>query len=102
MLFRSDAKRKVVAKKIIDEELFKQFEVVSHLNEHDREAVKTVLEAIIIKNKLVEVVPKSSWSKRAKEITDKMTDKFKEYSQSEINEMVDEAVTEVRAGHNNR
>jgi transcriptional regulator with XRE-family HTH domain len=52
-----DENEGVASNKISDRELLEQFEVISQMNPHDKEAIKTILESMIIKNRLEEIVP---------------------------------------------
>ncbi len=90
----------VAAGKIMDRELLEQFEMVSALEEEERQAVKRILEGIIVKNQVERMLkPKMerSWSQRFREITDRLAKGAEKYSQDEIDKVIDEAVAAVRA-----
>lgn len=90
----------VATSKIMDRELLEQFEMVCGLEEEDREAVKKILEGIIVKHQVEKMMrPKAekSWSQRFREITDRLAKGAKEYTQEEIDKVIDEAVVAVRA-----
>ena len=93
----------VAASKLMDRELLEQFEMVSALEEDEKEAVKRILEGVIVKHQVEKMMkPKTerSWSQRFREITDKLAKGAKDYSQEEIDKVIDEAVASVRAkGH---
>ncbi|TAL22390.1 MAG: XRE family transcriptional regulator [Nitrospirae bacterium] len=90
----------IAASKLMDRELLEQFEMVSSLDEDEREAVKKILEGVIVKhqvNKMMRPKPEKSWSQRFREITDRLAKGAKDYSQDEIDKVIDEAVTAVRS-----
>lgn len=98
-----DKIRGVAASKIIDRELLEQFEMISCLEEAEKNAVKKILEGVIVKNQVEKLMkPKvdKSWSQRFREITDRLAAGAKDYSQEELDNIIDQAVEEVRAeGH---
>jgi len=90
----------VAASKLMDRELLEQFEMVSALDEDERQAVKRILEGVIVKHQVEKMMkPKTerSWSQRFREITDKLAKGAKDYSQEEIDQVINEAVASVRA-----
>ncbi len=90
----------VAASKLLDRELLEQFEMVSALEEDERQAVKRILEGVIVKHQVEKMMrPKAekSWSQRFREITDKLAKGAKDHSQEEIDRLIDEAVASVRA-----
>ena len=90
----------VAASKLMDRELLEQFEMVSALDEDERQAVKRILEGVIVKHQVEKMMkPKTerSWSLRFREITDKLAKGVKDYSQEEIDRVIDEAVASVRS-----
>jgi transcriptional regulator with XRE-family HTH domain len=93
----------MAASKIMDRELLEQFEMVSSLEEEEREAVKRILEGMIVKHQVEKIMkPKAqkSWSQRFREITDRLAKGAKGYTQEEIDKVIDEAVVAVRTkGH---
>ena len=89
----------MTASKIIDRELLEQFEMVSSLEKEDREAVKRILEGVIVKHQVEKAMrPKAekSWSQRFREITDRLAKGAEGYTQEEVEQAIDEAVTAVR------
>jgi transcriptional regulator with XRE-family HTH domain len=90
----------IAASKIMDRELLEQFEMISTLDAGEREAVKTILEGVIVKhqvNKMMRPRPDKSWSQRFREITDRLAKGTKDYSEEEVNNVIDEAVAAVRS-----
>ncbi len=90
----------VAGSKLMDRELLEQFEMVSALDEDERQAVKRILEGVIVKHQVEKMMkPKTerSWSQRFREITDKLAKGAKDHSQEEIDKVIDEAVASVRA-----
>jgi len=94
-----DKETGIAAGKILDRELLEQFEMISLLEEEERLAVKKMLEGIIVKHQVEKMMrPKAdkSWSQRFREITERLSKGAKEYSQDEIDKVIDEAVSAVR------
>ena len=90
----------VAAGKLMDSELLEQFEMVSTLDKEERQAVKKILEGIIVKHQVEKMMrprAEKSWSQRFREITDRLAKEAKDHSQDEIDELIDEAVALVRA-----
>lgn len=96
-----ETSERIAASRILDRELLQQFETVSSLTSRDIDAVKTVLESIIIKNKIEEILPgqnkEHSWEGDMREVQKKLRKKASNYSEQEIEDIINEAVTEVRA-----
>lgn len=95
-----DKDKGIAASKLMDRELLEQFEMISVLEEEERQAVKKILEGVIVKNQVEKMMkPKAekSWSQRFREITDRLARGAKDHSQKEIDRVIDEAVTAVRA-----
>jgi transcriptional regulator with XRE-family HTH domain len=89
----------IASNKIIDRELLEQFEMISYMDEEERNLVKKFLEGIIVKNQVEKLLkPKSekSWSQRFREITDRLAKGAKDHSQDDIDKIIDEAVVSVR------
>jgi transcriptional regulator with XRE-family HTH domain len=89
----------IAVNKIVDRELLEQFEMVSAMTEEEKYVVKKILEGVIVKHQVEKVMrPKleKSWSERFREITDKLAKKAKDYSQDEMDHIIDEAVVAVR------
>jgi len=95
-----DKDKGIAASKLMDRELLEQFEMISILEEEERQAVKKILEGVIVKHqveKMMKPRTEKSWSQRFREITDRLARGTKDSSQSEIDRVIDEAVTAVRA-----
>ncbi len=89
----------IASNKIIDRELLEQFEMISYMDEEERNLVKKILEGVIVKNqveKLLKPKPEKPWSQRFREITDRLAQGAKDYSQDDIDKVIDEAVAAVR------
>jgi len=89
----------IASNKIIDRELLEQFEMISYMDEEERSLVKKILEGVIVKNqveKLLKPKPEKPWSQRFREITDRLAQGAKDYSQDDIDKVIDEAVASVR------
>lgn len=95
----------IAASKIMDRELLEQFEMVSALDEDERQAVKRILEGVIVKhqvNKMFKTRAEVSWSQRFREITNRLAQGARDYSPDEIDKVIDEAVAAVRKGSHAR
>ncbi len=98
LVFEKD--KGIAASKLMDRELLEQFEMISLLEEEERQAVKKILEGVIVKHqveKMLKPRTEKSWSQRFREITDRLARGAKDSSQIEIDRVIDEAVTAVRA-----
>lgn len=98
MVFDKD--KGIAASRLMDRELLEQFEMISILEEEERQAVKKILEGVIVKHQVEKMLkPKAekSWSQRFREITDRLARGAKVSSQVEIDRVIDEAVAAVRA-----
>jgi len=90
----------VAASKLMDSELLEQFEMIAALDDDERQAVKKILEGVIVKhqvNKILRPKTEKSWSQRFREITDRLAKGTKDYSEEEVEHIIDEAVAEVRS-----
>lgn len=90
----------VAVNRIIDRELLEQFEQISILDEEEKSAVKKILEGVIVKHQVERMMrPKAekSWSQRFREITDRLAQGAQQYSQDDMDKIIDQAVTAVRA-----
>lgn len=95
-----DENEGVAPTRILDRKLLEQFEQLSRLNPHDRDAVQTIIESMIIKSRIEEVMPPKSdtaWTKEMKKVVSEFRKGAEEYSEEEIDSIVDEAVSAVRA-----
>ena len=89
----------IASNKIIDRELLEQFEMISYMDEEERNLVKKILEGVIVKNqveKLLKPKPEKPWSQRFREITDRLAQGAKDHSQDDIDKVIDDAVAAVR------
>lgn len=90
----------VAASRIMDRRLLAQFESVSRLSAKDKEAVMTIIDSMIIKNRLEDIIPSHSdaaWTKEMRKVVSEFRKKAKDFSDEEIDSIVDEAVMAVRA-----
>ena len=89
----------VAQNKIIDRDLLEQFEFISGMSEDEKYVVKKVLEGVIVKHPVEKIIrPKAekSWSERFRTITDRLAKGAHDYSQDNIDNVIDEAVEAVR------
>lgn len=95
-----DKDERVAAAKILDRRLLEQFELISRLSPHDKEAVKIILESMIIKSRLEEVMPapprNDTWTKEMRQVVSELRKGAEGYSDEEIDDIVDEALQAVR------
>jgi transcriptional regulator with XRE-family HTH domain len=90
----------VAENKIIDKELLEQFEMISNMDKEERKIAKRLLEGIIVRNQMEKMLRpghEKSWSQKFTEITDRLAEGAKDYSEDEIDKVIDEAVEAVRA-----
>jgi transcriptional regulator with XRE-family HTH domain len=95
-----DNSDRVAASRILDKELLQQFETVSSLTPRDIDAVKTVLESIILKNKIEEIVPgqnKRSWEENMRGTLKTLRKRTASDSEQGSEGIINQAVTEARA-----
>lgn len=95
-----DDHERIATSKIVDQDLLRQFEMVSHLTSHDIDAVKTVLESIIVKNRIEKILPgrqDQSWEEQMRDVQHDFRKKAAHYPEQEIEDIIDEAVSTVRA-----
>ena len=89
----------IAASKIIDRELLEQFEIISAMTKDEKYVVKKMLEGVIVKHQVEKMMkPRidKAWSERFRKITDKLAQGAKDYSQDDIDNVIDEAVAAVR------
>ncbi len=94
-----DDNERITSGKTLDQELLRQFEMISHLSGRDIEAVKTVLESIIVKNRIERILPSrqgADWSEQMRDVQNEFRARAKKYPAQEIEDMIDEAVAAVR------
>jgi len=95
-----DENEGVAPARILDRKLLEQFEMLAQMNPHDKDAVQTIIESMIIKSRLEEVMPPKSdtaWSKEMRKVVSEFRKGAEGYSEEEIDSIVDEAVSAVRA-----
>ena len=95
-----DENEGVVPAKILDRKLLEQFEDVSKMNPHDKSAIETILESMILRSRLEEIMPSktdAAWSREMRKVVSELREGAEEYSEEEIDDIVDEAVKAVRA-----
>jgi len=83
-----------------DLELFNKFREVEKMAEEEREAIKKVIDAMIVKNKIEKVMKPEvcdSWDERMRRILRRFRDKAKGYSEEDIVKIIDEAVDAVQS-----
>jgi transcriptional regulator with XRE-family HTH domain len=82
---------------ILDRKLLEQFEMLSRMNPHDKEAVQTIIDSMIIKSRLQDVMSDTTWTKEMGKVVSEFRKGAEGYSEEEIDGIVDEAVAAVRA-----
>ena len=100
-----DENERIVTAKILDRKLLEQFELISKLNAKDKDAVKTILESMIIKSRMEEVMPSrrdDTWSTEMRQMVSEFREGAESYSDEEIENIVDEAVDAVREQDNRK
>jgi len=94
-----DEHERVAAAKIPDRKLLEQFELIAKLNPHDKDAIKTILDCVILKSRLEEVMPfrtDTAWVKQMRNVVEEFRKGAEDFSDDEIESIVDEAVNAVR------
>jgi hypothetical protein len=99
-----DDEEGVASVRILDRKLLEQFEMLSTMNPRDKEAVMTIIESVIIKNKIQEVLPPKdgAWSREMRKVVSELRKGAEGYPEEEIDKIVDEAVFAVRAEKKHR
>jgi len=95
-----DENEGVAPARILDRKLLEQFEMLAKMNPHDKDAIQTIIESMIIKSRLEEVMPPKSdiaWTKEMQKVVSEFRKGAEGYSEEEIDSIVDEAVASVRA-----
>ncbi len=85
--------------KLTDLELFEKFLQVEKMAPDNRNMIKNLIDAVIIKSKVEDIIkpaPEDSWEVRMKKILTKFRKRAKGYSEDEILQIVNKAVEEVR------
>ena len=94
-----DEGESLASSRIPDKKLMTQFEMVSKLNPYDKSAIMTVIDSMIIKNRLEEVMPGHSdnlWKEQMHKVVSGFKKGAAAYSDDDIDNLVDEAVQAVR------
>lgn len=89
---------------IEDLDLFEKFKEVERMDAESKKIIKSLIEAIIIKNKVQDVIkPKKEdlWEDRMQQTLAKLRKRAKGYSEDEIMQVVDQAVQAVRLEEQN-
>lgn len=85
--------------KLTDLELFEKFLQVEKMAPENRNMIKNLIDAVIIKSKVEDIIkpaPEDPWEVRMKKILTKFRKRAKGYSEDEILQIVNKAVEEVR------
>jgi transcriptional regulator with XRE-family HTH domain len=88
-----------------DLELFTMFKEAELLEEEERETIKKIIDAMIVKSKIERAVKperQDPWSSRMRKTLTKLREGAKGYSEEEIDQIVDEAVKAVRREEKSR
>ena len=83
-----------------DLELFNRFREVEEMGEEEKETIKKVIDAMIIKSKIEKAVRPEAhdpWEGKVRSLLARVRDKAKGYSEEEIVRIVGEAVESVRS-----
>jgi transcriptional regulator with XRE-family HTH domain len=94
-----DEGEQVIKRKVQDKELLAQFEQLERLSPHDKEALKTIIESMILKSRLEQIMPSrpdAAWSKQMRTVVDQFRQGAADFSDDEIESIVDDAVDAVR------
>lgn len=89
---------------IEDLDLFEKFKEVERMDAESKDMIKSLIEAVIIKNKVQNVIrPKKEepWEDRMRQTLTKLRKRAKGYSEEEIMQVVDQAVQAVRLEEQN-
>lgn len=94
-----DKDERIPTIKIFDRKLLEQFEIITKMNLPDQYAIKIVLEAMIVKSRLEEIMPAcndTSWSKEMRKVVEELRKGADKYTDEEVDDIVDDAVKAVR------
>ena len=84
---------------LADLDLFEKFKEVERLDPEDKAMIKKLIDAVVIKTKVQQVLKPASqepWEGRMKKTLTRLRDRAKGYSEDQIMQIVDEAVQAVR------
>jgi len=82
-----------------DLELFEKFKEVERMDQDNRNMIKKLIDAVIIRGKVQQALKpayEQSWEDRMRKTLAKLRDRAKGYSEEQIMQIVDEAVEAVR------
>ena len=85
----------IVPSKIQDKELLEQFEQISTLTTQDKEALKTIIESMIIKSKLQQIMPSrtdAAWTKEMRTVVAEFRKGAEDYSDYEVQVIISSAL----------
>ena len=84
-----------------DLDLFEKFKEVERMPSEDRNMIRNMIDALLIKSKVESVIKpqqdKDSWESRMQSTLDRLRSRNKDYSEDEILQIVNKAVEEVRS-----
>ena len=89
---------------IVDLDLFEKFKEVERMDAESKNIIKSLIEAVIIKNKVQNVINQKKegpWEDRMRQTLSKLRKRAKGYSEEEIMQVVDQAVQAVRLEEQN-
>ncbi|MCK5541837.1 MAG: helix-turn-helix transcriptional regulator [Desulfobacterales bacterium] len=88
---------------IEDLDLFEKFKEVEQMDAENKNIIKSLIEAIIIKNKVCDVMrsKNSPWEDRIRQTLSKLRKRARGYSEDDIMRIVDESVRAVRLEEKN-
>lgn len=95
-----DQNESVASSRIFDKKLLEQFELISMMSPNDQFAIKVILDGMILKSKIEEVMPSridTSWSSKMQEVVTDLRKGAEEYSDEEIDDTIDKAIIAVRS-----
>jgi len=97
LLFDNVPKRGLSSLK--DLELFEKFKEVEQMDQENRNMIKGIIDAVIIKSRVQKVLkplPEEPWEGRMRKILSKLRERARDYSEEDILRMVDESVKATR------
>jgi len=79
-----------------DPELFERFREVENMDDEERDTIKKVIDAMIVKSKVERAVGREPWEGRMRRVLSRFRKKAEGYTEEEIMNIVGEAVKAVR------
>jgi transcriptional regulator with XRE-family HTH domain len=82
-----------------DLELFEKFKEVEQMDPENRNMIKNIIDAVIVKSRVQKVLkplPEESWEGRMRKMLSKLRERTRDYSEEDILRMVDESVKATR------